>query len=167
MEHTVANYYKIYKKRNECLWTEIYCSGLVLNPDYPWLGASPDGIVYDPSLNPCIGGLECKFISSAKRLSPMQAYHANKQNKKAFCLSVEGYLSLKTTHKYYYQIQGQCAIANFPWVDLATMTDPLLHDNGIFTLRIYFDKGSWESEWLPKLINFYFVHLLPKMLGIK
>ena len=140
MEHTVANYYKIYKKRNECLWTEIYCSGLVLNPDYPWLGTSPDRIVYDPTSNPCIGGLECKFISSAKGLSPMKAYHAKKQNKKAFCLNVEGYLSLKTTHKYYYQIKGQCAIANFAWVDLAIMTDPLLDDNGFFTQRIYFDK---------------------------
>ena len=96
----------------------------------------------------------------------MQAYHAKKQNKKAFCLNVEGYLSLKTTHKFYYEIQGQCAIANFAWVDLAIMTDPLLHDHGFFTQRIYFDKGRWESDWLPKLTNLYFVHLLPKMLGI-
>lgn len=167
MEDTVANYYKIHKNRNECPGTEIYCSGLVVNPQYPWLGASPDRIVYDPTSNPCIGGLECKFISSAKGLSPMQVYHAKKQNKKSFCLELEGCLSLKTTHKYYYQIQGQCAIANFSWVDLAVMTDPLLHDNGFFTQRIYFNQSKWKSEWLPKLTDFYFIHLLPKMLHIK
>ena len=166
MEDTVANYYRIYKNRNGCLGVEIYCSGLVLNPDYPWLGDLPDRIVYDPTSNPCIGGLECKFISSGKGLSSVQAYRVKKQNK-AFCLNLQGYLSLKTTRKYYYQIQGQCAIANFAWVDLAIMTDPLLHDNGFFSERIYFDKSKWESEWLLKLTDFYFVHLLPKMLDIK
>ncbi len=45
----------------------------------------------------------------------------------------KGSLSLKKTHKYFYQIQGQCAIANYSWVDLALMTDPQLHDSGFFS----------------------------------
>lgn len=72
-----------------------------------------------------------------------------------------------TTQKYYYQIQGQCAIANFAWVDLAIMTDPLLHDNGFFTQRIYFERIKWESEWLLKLTDIYFNHLLPEILQMK
>ena len=29
----------------------MYKSGLVVNPAFCWLGASPDGIIYDPSSN--------------------------------------------------------------------------------------------------------------------
>ena len=35
-------------------------SGLVINPEYSWLGASPDSIVRDPSCNDPNGGLEIK-----------------------------------------------------------------------------------------------------------
>ena len=163
-ESTIAEHYKLYKNQNSCPGTEVFCSGLIINPNYPWLAASPDRIVYDPSSSPAIGGLECKFIPSAQGLTPLQAYDDKKYNKKCFCLELEkGSLSLKKTHKYFYQIQGQCAIANYSWVDLALMTDPQLHDSGFFLQRIYCDKVKWESEWLPKLTEFYFKELLPRV----
>lgn len=34
--------------------------GLVINPDAPWLGASPDGLVYDPLERPAFGVVEVK-----------------------------------------------------------------------------------------------------------
>ena len=35
--------------------------GLVIHPEMPWLGASPDGLVYDPSATPPFGLVEIKF----------------------------------------------------------------------------------------------------------
>ena len=34
--------------------------GLVIHPDAPWLGASPDGLVYDPLERPSFGLVEMK-----------------------------------------------------------------------------------------------------------
>lgn len=34
--------------------------GFVVHPDAPWLGSSPDGIIFDPSVRPHFGLLEVK-----------------------------------------------------------------------------------------------------------
>lgn len=34
--------------------------GLVVHPQAPWLGASPDGLVYDPNATPAYGLVEIK-----------------------------------------------------------------------------------------------------------
>ena len=34
--------------------------GFVVHPDAPWLGSSPDGIIFDPSVRPHFGFLEVK-----------------------------------------------------------------------------------------------------------
>lgn len=44
--------------------TKLYKSGLVVNPAFCWLGASPDGVVYDPSMEENPFGLfeaKCPF----------------------------------------------------------------------------------------------------------
>ncbi|KAH7946022.1 hypothetical protein HPB49_019038 [Dermacentor silvarum] len=35
--------------RNTGRDVQLQCTGLFVNPEYPWLGTSPDAIVYDPS----------------------------------------------------------------------------------------------------------------------
>ena len=42
--------------------------GLVIHPEMPWLGASPDGLVYDPSATPPFGLVEikCPNVKMAK-----------------------------------------------------------------------------------------------------
>lgn len=36
--------------------------GLVVHPDAPWLGSSPDGLIFDPSAQPPFGLLEIKCL---------------------------------------------------------------------------------------------------------
>lgn len=53
---------KKYKEKMHSLGhqVDVYPSGLIVSLKKPWLGTSPDGIVYDPSPDPPYGLLEVK-----------------------------------------------------------------------------------------------------------
>ncbi|XP_021339515.1 uncharacterized protein LOC110440684, partial [Mizuhopecten yessoensis] len=78
--------------------------GFVINKEFSFLGASPDGKV-------CIDGecgiLEVKCPYSARNLTISEAC----KDVTRFCLEMEGnVINLKKTHTYYAQIQGQLMI---------------------------------------------------------
>ena len=82
--------------------------------------------------------------------------------KKSFCLKMKGdHLQLDENHNYFYRVQGQEGVSGIEWFDFALLTDPHLGLNGFFVQRIYLNNNQSESEWLPKLTEFYFNHLLP------
>ena len=84
---------------------ELKFTGLHVNPKYPHLGASTDGLV---SCECCGEGLlEVKCPYSIRHTSPTSA-----DTPKDFYLKPdnEGTLKLLRTHKYYYQVQGQMAV---------------------------------------------------------
>ena len=76
--------------------------GLILDPDFPFMGATPDGLV------------NCKCYSSGvlKIKSPFSRKHncfktAASENPSFFLVDDNGCLKLKEDHKYYYQVQLQ------------------------------------------------------------
>ena len=76
-------------------------SGFLVNPSVPFLGASPDGAVYDPSnSDQPFGFLEVKCPYSARNMTPLKGA-ANA----SFCCS-DGKLILKRQHAYFAQVQG-------------------------------------------------------------
>ncbi|CAH3159018.1 unnamed protein product [Porites lobata] len=79
-------------------------------------------------------------------MTPLQMKQTPKEvKKKSFCLKMKGdHLQLDENHNYFYRVQ-----------------DPHIGLNGLFVQRIYFKKKKSESEWPPKLTEFYFNHLLP------
>ena len=66
------NFMRNIKRGMVTLESRSFHLGLVINPKYSWLGASPDKIVYDPTSNPVFGGLEIKCIESGKGMTPLQ-----------------------------------------------------------------------------------------------
>lgn len=54
MEPVAVTEYCSLKNVNYSPW------GFIIHPDAPWLGCSPDGVVFDPSENPPFGLLEIK-----------------------------------------------------------------------------------------------------------
>ena len=89
--------------------------GLILHPAYEYLGASPDGQVFDPaSTNGSHGQLEikCPFAAYERDLTPEEACELP-----SFCaaLGVNGRPELCEEHPYYYQVQGQLAISEPAW----------------------------------------------------
>ena len=129
-------------------------SGLAIDPEYGWLACSPDDLAQDSSAFVDEYGLvEYKCPYSAKDTSVEEAC-----NKKDFMAYVkDGQVTLKHTHKYFYQIQGQMAICRRNWCDFVIWTP-----SSIIIERIVFDKNFWQ-EVLPKLEHFYDVAILPEL----
>lgn len=120
-----------YKHSHGSPGTKVFHCGLVINPHFPWLGASPDRLVYDPNARPPTGGLEVKCIESAQGMTPLEAFNSKQTpkegKKKSFCLKMkDGDLQLKENHNYFYQVQGQEGVSGIEWFDFALMTDPRL-----------------------------------------
>ncbi len=57
--------------------------GLVVNPKWPWLGASPDAHIYDNAEASLYGAVEVKCPSSKSGMSVLEAC-----NDKSFCLEL-------------------------------------------------------------------------------
>ena len=95
-------------------------SGFLINPLYSFLGASPNGVVHDPSnIDEPIGFVEIKCLYSTRNLTPTEAAHTP-----GFCCVINdsGDLELKEKHSYYAQVQGQMAIGERPWCDFIIYT---------------------------------------------
>ena len=75
-EDIVADYYLQYQERHGHQGIKVFPCGLIVNPKYSCLGASPDKIVYDPTSDLPCGGLEMKCIESGKGMTPLQTYEA-------------------------------------------------------------------------------------------
>ena len=144
-------------------------AGFVVWEKYPFLGASPDSYVHDPSCINQFGVVEIKCPYKYHATTPEIAATCSD-----FCCSLFEHpdkhktLKLKLNHQYYYQIQGQMAITERLWCDIVIYTQ-----KGISVERIQFDSNLWEKECLPKLIDFYDNSLCPAivcplhLLGVK
>ncbi|KAI4874408.1 hypothetical protein NFI96_028039, partial [Prochilodus magdalenae] len=84
--------------------------GLVVHPDAPHLGASPDGRLYDLSETPPLGLVEVKSTTADNITGVSFIKIQNDQAK------------LKESHKYYWQVQGQLAVTGLQWCDFVTDT---------------------------------------------
>ena len=134
----------------------VYWAGFVINPGCPYLGATPDFLVYDPSRNEVFGLLKIKCLQCDSW-------------KGAKCLKIiNGQLTLKRTHEYYFQVMRQMAITGLQWCDFMVFCKTDWHIETIF-----FDEeflltciASWiylfiiifslhYNVWLPLLHNVY------------
>jgi len=125
--------------------------GCHISKSHPYLGATPDGAVCDPSnLDRPFGFLEVKCPHAHRNNTPEEALTSG------ICCSLESSsddtqrLILRRNHIYYAQVQGQMAVGDRPWCDFVVYTT-----KGINVQRIEFDKDYWEKTLLPKLIEFY------------
>ena len=126
-------------------------SGFLVSKQYPFLGASPDGAVYDPtSMQEPFGFLEVKCPFSHHNETPEQA-----STSPGFCSvlhtsdGTQG-LALRRTHMYFAQVQGQMAIGERPWCDFVIFTT-----QGISVERVKYDALYWQNTLVPKLTKFY------------
>ena len=134
----------------------VYEAGLVVNPSLPFLGASPDGKVFDPTERDPFGLLEIKAPYTWRNGTFLEAC----QDDNFICHIVDGKPQLKINHKsgYYSQVQGQLALSGLTWCDFVVF---LTGSRNIHVQRIYFDAAYWMQTILPKLVSFYFDHVLP------
>ena len=132
--------------------------GLFVSPENPWLAASPDGTVHDPSdASQPLGLVEFKNPPSARDKTLTEACGGSN-----FCLQqhlTDGQVSftLKPQHDYHYQIQCQLYCADREWCDFVLRTG-----KGVHIERIHRNR-TWWKEQLPKLHACYFNAVLPEL----
>ena len=127
---------------------QIFKSGLVISPDSPYLGASPDAKVIDPGCSKPFGLAEVKCPETKYLVTPLDACSDN-----SFYLEeVNGMQKLKRNHKYYAQVQGLMGVTGAKWCDFVVYTS-----KGMSIERIPFDVQFWNglSETLK---SYYFKH---------
>ena len=102
---------------------------------YPFLGASPDGAVHDPSnVQQPFGFLKVKCPYSFSNKSVQEACSSSS----FFCEMDDstGQIKLKESHQYYAQVQGQMGVGGRPWCDFVVYTK-----KDISVQRITFDEN--------------------------
>lgn len=132
-----------YQKQTGC---HVHDCGFVVNPDFPFLGASPDGKVCD---NGSAGLLEVKCPYSIRDWEIADAVlHYEKPQQ--LCLEmVNDNIALKKDHNYYFQIQGQLLVTGASFCDFVCYTK-----NSLFVDRILPDPDVMENIML-KLFDVY------------
>lgn len=129
-------------------------SGLIIDSEHGWLACSPDDLVRDSSAVADETGLvEYKCPYSVRDMSVEEAC----QRKDFASYVKDGQVTLKRTHKYFYQVQGQMAICRRNWCDFVIWTPASLTIE-----RIPFDQQFW-LDVLPKLEKFYDTAVLPEL----
>ena len=106
--------------------------GLVIDPMFPFLGATPDGLV---TCGCCGNGsleIKCPFSCRKKELKEVA-----EENSRFFLSQKEdGTLELKQNHQYYYQVQLQMKLCNVEYCDFVAWKK----DGDIFIQRIMLDS---------------------------
>nr|XP_033948206.1 uncharacterized protein LOC117453497 isoform X2 [Pseudochaenichthys georgianus] len=102
--------------------TNYWPCGFVIHPDAPWLGSSPDGLVFDPTESPPFGLVEIKCQNAR---SYVDCSYLKMQS---------GTLKLKQSHSYYWQVQGQLLLTGMEWCDFVVFAE-----EDILIQRIYRD----------------------------
>ena len=112
--------------------------GLFVYPLYPYLAATPDGLINSDS----IVEIKCPFLGRNFQVKPGKFF--------PFLEESSGQVSLKPSHNYYYQIQGQLGISQrkFCYFVVYTHVD-------LFVQKIPFNSSFFSTELLPKLSKFY------------
>lgn len=123
--------------------------GLFVHRNYPFLAASPDGLIADDGI------VEIKCPYKARNLLPEDAIE---QKLIQFATFVDGNFRLKRSDKYYYQVQGQLFVTGRKFCYFIVWTP-----HGFLYEKIERDEECWR-KMLPKLERFYFEYLLPVIL---
>lgn len=136
-------------------------SGFWVNPKFPEVGASPDGLIYDNE-GRMKGILEIKCPYVLVDCHPNNIEGLKPNQKKNLCYDlVNNVPRLKRTHKYYYQCQTQMAVCNVSFCDFLIWSP-----KGITVERILQDSVFWEGL-LPRLQKYYRCVLLPEYLEMR
>ncbi|KAH9384466.1 hypothetical protein HPB48_026474 [Haemaphysalis longicornis] len=152
--HGISNEPMAAKRYEEVLRTmghdvTVLPCGLLVNPTFPWLGASPDRLVFDPAEG-SYGVLEikCPYTLRDKKGDELAS--------SSFCSELtENGPRLKRDNSYYAQIVGQMGVSALSWGDFVVYGKDF-----ILIERIRLNRAKWEAM-KDQLNYFYFNTLLP------
>lgn len=127
-------------------------SGLFIDPEQCFLGATPDGLYGNNTI------IEIKCPSSAKG---MTVHDAIVKKKITFWKLFEKKYRVNQNHDWYFQVQGQLHISNKRSCILAVWTGSNFPLKVEYILR---DDKFWEEKMKMKLTHFYMDCILPELI---
>ena len=127
-------------------------SGLFIDKKFPFLAASPDGLIEDNGI------IEIKCPSSCADLTPEEGIHARKITFWTINRNTKTIDGVNKRHIYYYQIQGQMHITGREYCLFVLWTP-----KGMKIEKIMKDDQFWHKEMEEKLVKFYHHCLLPEL----
>lgn len=128
-------------------------SGLHINPKWPFMGASPDGI----SKCHCCGKGLCEIKCPYSHRDSTVAEALGSKN---FCLQQNDTgVNLTQNHAYYYQVQMQLFITGTDYCDFIIWTP-----KDIYIERIVPDNDFWDNA-VTKATLFFNRCILPELVG--
>lgn len=128
----------------------IHSCGLVVNNEFPFLGATPDGILCDQGQT---GLIEIKCPYSARGISVEQTCKLPI----FFLENIYQEITLRKTHSYYMQVQGQFMVSGCAFCDFVVYCPK---DAELFVQRIYPNKEVM-LKMLITLSEFFSLHADP------
>jgi len=96
-------------------------AGFVISEDFPFLGATPDACVHDPSRTDQYGLVEIKCPYKYRDVLPEQAALQSDFCSYIMVKERKNILQLRRNHIYYSQVQGQMAITKRNWCDFVIL----------------------------------------------
>ena len=120
----------------------------LVSKHHGFLGASPDGLVQDPSAGNTDGLLELKYIQMEKSESLEDAFI-----RKGICMKYDG-MKLNVRHKYYFQMYQICVVKR-KWIDFVVMGTSCSTPS---CERVSLSKAFWDTIF-PRLKSFFFYQL--------
>ena len=131
-------------------------TGLLVSKRYSWLGASLDGIRKCKCCKRTVVEFKCPF--NGKDLDPKSAFLLESVG--GTC-NADGKLTLKRSHKHYYQVQTEMAVSGIPSCDFVIYTN-----KGILIVQIDFDKQTrvYSLSKLTLINNYHYQSVCWKML---
>ena len=133
----------------------ISLSGLFINTEHPFLGATPDALIECECCGPGVVEVKCPLCAEKSSIDEAT------ENIRNFCLkkSSDDSFQLKHDHAYYYQCQLQMYVTQCGYCDFVVWTFDTLHVEQITP-----DKTLIESA-LPATQKFFKHCILPELLG--
>jgi len=128
--------------------------GLILDPEFPFMGATPDGIVYCKCCESRVLEIKCPFSCKNKAFSD-----AILDNSSFFLEDDSGRLVLKEDHMYYYQVQLQMKLCRVQYCDFVAWREDEIFHQRIELNSHFIDSAVHDVEPFIKLA------ILPELVG--
>lgn len=129
----------------------LHSCGLLLQPNLPFLGATPDGIACDGSGGSGLLEIKCPYAAR-----DMMVAEAVEKCKNFYIVKEGDTLTVSKTHHCYYQIQGQLLLSGLEYCDFV-----------LYTKRdVFFDKVHRDTAFINNMIvqlqKFHINHFISK-----
>lgn len=127
---------------------EFSAAGLFVNPDFPHLGASPDGIIDCQCCGEGLLEIKCPFKyrdEDPNTISDTSFYIESNDDG-----TPKG---LRHTHEYFYQVQGQLAVCCKEYCDFVCWTPKGMYVERIVRHMLFFEE-------LKQFLNRYFIRII-------